>query len=247
MIIKERLKGFIAGIIIATLMFSLVFATPVEQTIKILYNNIKIYVDGKLVSPKDANGNPVEPMIYNGTTYLPVRAVGQAIGKEVNWDGKTNSVYIGKYEGAGKESLYLFDMDYFNYQSSSDIMTFSGKWDNLNDKDNVGNSYLKGTTFYFAWSSASQYYEYLVNQKYTNIKGTFVLHHDDRSSNRQGCLKIYGDEKLIYTSPYMSAGVQPINFDVDITGVIKLKVEVESSGSSAESSEFGLVDTVLYQ
>jgi len=67
--------------------------------IEALYSNINIYVDGVAVKPKDTIGNAVEPFIYNGTTYLPVRAVGSAFGKTVDWDGATQSVYVGKVPG----------------------------------------------------------------------------------------------------------------------------------------------------
>lgn len=246
MLIKERIKGFTAGIIIATLVFSAVFASSVEMYIKVAYNNIKIYVDGKLIHPMNEVGNPVEPMIYDGTTYLPVRAVGQAIGKEVNWDGWTDSVYIGKYDGARKESVKLQDMDYFNYQKSSESIYWDN-WNSLGDMDNTGNRYSQGHVFYFG-DNGSQYAEYLIKQKYKYIKGTFVLQHEYRTRNRQASLKIYGDEKLLYTSGLIYAGVEPIAFDVDITGVRKLKIEIESqNGSILENSEFGIVDTVLYQ
>jgi hypothetical protein len=60
------------------------------KTISATYNNIKLYVDGTLITPKDAAGNVVNPFIYNGTTYLPVRAVGSALGKTVGWDDAKN-------------------------------------------------------------------------------------------------------------------------------------------------------------
>jgi len=73
-----------------------VFAQSLSKTIDILYKDIKIYVDGNLIIPKDAAGRIVEPFIYEGTTYLPVRAISEALGKTVEWDGTTNSVYIGE-------------------------------------------------------------------------------------------------------------------------------------------------------
>jgi hypothetical protein len=60
------------------------------------FNNIKIYVDGQLIAPKDALGRPVEPFIVDGSTYLPVRAVAEALGKDVEWDGPNQSVYVGQ-------------------------------------------------------------------------------------------------------------------------------------------------------
>lgn len=95
---KDKLKGFISGVIVMALMFSMTatgFASVGSKTITAAYNNIKIYVNQSLVDLKDASGNTVEPFIYNGTTYLPLRAVADALGQEVTWDNATKSVYLG--------------------------------------------------------------------------------------------------------------------------------------------------------
>lgn len=94
----EKIKGLILGIIVTSLIFMTsisTYALVESKGITASYNNVKIYIDQKLITPKDVNGNLVEPFIYNGTTYIPVRAVGEAFGKSVSWDGSTNSVYIG--------------------------------------------------------------------------------------------------------------------------------------------------------
>lgn len=64
-----------------------------------VYTGANIYIDNVKLKPKDANGNSVEVFVYNGTTYLPVRAIGEALGKAVQWEGAVNSVYLGKHEG----------------------------------------------------------------------------------------------------------------------------------------------------
>ncbi len=46
----------------------------------------------------DANGTQVYPISYNGTTYLPVRAVADMFGIAVDWDAANNAVLLG--EGA---------------------------------------------------------------------------------------------------------------------------------------------------
>lgn len=58
--------------------------------------HIKIVVDGAVHELKDANGDKVDPVIINGTTYLPVRSIANALGKEVAWDEKTSTVTIGR-------------------------------------------------------------------------------------------------------------------------------------------------------
>jgi peptidoglycan/xylan/chitin deacetylase (PgdA/CDA1 family) len=78
-------------------MFSLIgtaLATSGNSTISVFYNNIKVTLDGKTIPLKDASGNIVEPFIYNGTTYLPIRAVGSALGLKVAWNADTNTATL---------------------------------------------------------------------------------------------------------------------------------------------------------
>lgn len=47
-----------------------------------------------MVDLKDANGMAVEPFAIDGTTYLPVRAVSDAVGLDVEWDQKNQQVKL---------------------------------------------------------------------------------------------------------------------------------------------------------
>ncbi|MEL4106624.1 stalk domain-containing protein [Oscillospiraceae bacterium WX1] len=99
---KPSIKGFIIGVISSITVFALVgtaLATSGTFNISVSYKNIKLFVDGVQYIPKDATGKIVEPFTYNGTTYLPARAVATALGKDVTWVGDTNTVYIGAVPG----------------------------------------------------------------------------------------------------------------------------------------------------
>ena len=65
-----------------------------ELTKTLHYRDIKIFVNQTMIEPKDANGKVVEPFIIEGTTYLPVRAISEAFGYQVDWNGETKSVLI---------------------------------------------------------------------------------------------------------------------------------------------------------
>ncbi len=58
-------------------------------------DQISIIINGKSFQAHDALGNEISPIIYNDRTYLPLRAIGEAFGKAVDWDGNTNTVFIG--------------------------------------------------------------------------------------------------------------------------------------------------------
>lgn len=92
---KQRIQGILIGLTIGVLLATgTVFAKSSEETLQVLYDNIKIMIDGRECIPKDANGNVVEAFISDGTTYLPVRAIAEALGKEVSWDEEKNTVRI---------------------------------------------------------------------------------------------------------------------------------------------------------
>jgi hypothetical protein len=44
-----------------------------------------------------------------------------------------------------------------------------------------------------------------------------------------GIVRIYGDGKEIYTSPSLKGGDVPLRVDVNLTGVLKLRIKFESN------------------
>lgn len=93
---KKRKMIVSLALALVLLSGSVLAASAVKtQMIEANYMGIKLVVDGLKVTPKDAAGHEIEPFISNGTTYLPVRAVAEALGQDVEWDGATKTVYIG--------------------------------------------------------------------------------------------------------------------------------------------------------
>lgn len=62
-----------------------------------------VVIDGKKQTFRDANGNVVEPILYNGTTYLPIRAIGEIMGKTVYWYQDEKKIEL--VEPSGEETL----------------------------------------------------------------------------------------------------------------------------------------------
>ena len=59
-----------------------------------LNKGVNVKLDGKSWQPKDSSGLVTYPITYNGTTYLPVKSIGDALGVKVSWDASSNSVLI---------------------------------------------------------------------------------------------------------------------------------------------------------
>lgn len=93
----KNLRSFLAGMITMLVVMALigtVFAANKRITKELVYKDIKVSLDGELLELKDASGDPVEPFMFDGTNYLPVRAVSEALGLEVSWDGETSTVIL---------------------------------------------------------------------------------------------------------------------------------------------------------
>ncbi|MFA5523752.1 MAG: stalk domain-containing protein [Tissierellales bacterium] len=84
---KKHFRGFIAGVIVTILLLnSTGFASNIKQKIDVMINSINIEVNGKKVE--------ADNILYNNTTYVPLRKVAEMLGKEVDWDGATNTAGI---------------------------------------------------------------------------------------------------------------------------------------------------------
>jgi hypothetical protein len=84
---KKEIKGFICGILITVIIMSTVtYAAGVQQKIDVMLNSVNLKVNGKIVN--------ADNILYKGTTYVPLRVIGEMLGKEVGWDQKSNTASI---------------------------------------------------------------------------------------------------------------------------------------------------------
>ncbi len=99
-------------ILIFAICIVLLFSVPAAaatatKTATLNYSDIKITFNGQSVTPKDANGNVVEPFIIDGTTYLPVRAVANALGLDVQWDSSAKTVILSSGSAEAMNAAFL--------------------------------------------------------------------------------------------------------------------------------------------
>ena len=90
-------KSFFAGMLTMLLIVCLAgtaVATTGKVTKELEYRNISVSLDGKRLDLRDAQGNAVEPFMFEGTNYLPVRALAESLGLKVAWDSSTNTVVL---------------------------------------------------------------------------------------------------------------------------------------------------------
>ncbi len=264
---KKRLQGLIAGVLIGTTLTSgMVFAKQISKTAELFYNNIKIYIDGGEVVPKDANGNIVEPFTMNGTTYLPVRAISNAFGKDVEWDGATQSVYIGKKDQT-KPDNYLDRIQYNDFVKANQFNALYRIDGSITDY--LNKTYTNGMLFFTSKpnSSLPRYIEddrdkaqvkitYPLDSLYKKMSGKVVLPKiidtiglDASEKYNEGDCEVnvlfYADDRLIKEIKAVTT-TMPFDFDLNISGVNSLTIKIKEC-SYARNTHIALTDLALYK
>lgn len=132
---KDKMKGLIIGLTIGT-MLSGTAAWAAGTQIEVAFRNLKYMFDGVEKAPSDGKS-----FVYEGTTYVPIRFVSEALGKPVEWDEANETIWIGNnpthiiatYQGGqvtkGQFDNYLaiqlfFNSTYAQYKGNSEFEQF---------------------------------------------------------------------------------------------------------------------------
>ncbi|QKS45052.1 NPCBM/NEW2 domain-containing protein [Paenibacillus cellulosilyticus] len=220
---SDKLKGLVTGLLIGTMITGGAAYAATSTKIEVVIDNLKYMVDGVQMKPTTGQG-----FIYQGTTYVPLRFAAEAVGKEVTWEGKSKTIWIGKKEGAFK---YLSSIDYARAEGVAvDGLRFD-KWKDGSSFIVAENKYVNGIGMYFPndfWNKAlSGTVDYNLNGKYSKFVGKIGVDDIYKNSTSVGVIKIFGDGELLYTSTDLIGGNLPIDLNVDITGVLKLRIQFE--------------------
>ncbi len=82
---KTKWVGLISGVLIVGIAVGAVGAGLISEIKAEVRRDFEILVDGEVKTFKNASGDRVYPILYEGTTYLPVRAIGELMDKKVYW------------------------------------------------------------------------------------------------------------------------------------------------------------------
>lgn len=95
------MKGkLILFLIIFCIMFNTVtMASGQVQTITVYFNSVNLNVNGEDVY--------TDNILYNGTTYIPLRKASEILGCKVGWNEKTNTATLTQYN-ENKTTAFVF-------------------------------------------------------------------------------------------------------------------------------------------
>lgn len=94
-------------------------ASALQEVKAFLNHEITFVLNGAKWQPTDANGKNVDPITYNGTTYVPLRAVSQALGTPVEYDGAKKQVVLGEKRDSVSFLSQTISLDKKSYYTAS--------------------------------------------------------------------------------------------------------------------------------
>lgn len=108
---QKTLVLILAVVMVVGLSSAALAASVTKKQLTAEYSGIQITLDGQKIEPKDANGATVEPFIVDGTTYLPVRALSNALGLDVDWDQATQTVKLSQKKITPEMAVTVYEDD----------------------------------------------------------------------------------------------------------------------------------------
>lgn len=215
----SQFHGFLLGMLTMALLVGLMapaVAASNQKNITVT-TGVPIYVDGVQMKPTDANGKPVETFLYNGTTYVPLRAVSQYLGKAVKWDGNTRRVYIGEIPD-GKQ--YLMDVcpsyqNHYFYKPSEGYVTMAGR--------KYSNSFWLGRD---SWNPSGGWALFNLDGAYNTL--SFDVGHIDGRGMADSELSIYLDGELAFNTK-LTGRMLVAHYDVPLRGALQMEIRTGNS------------------
>lgn len=106
-------------------------------------------------------------------------------------------------------------------------------------RDTLGNEYESGLEGYMDppdgqsyWSIGECSMTWDIGGKYDRLVATGIIPESDKGLNLGGVIRIYGDGALLYEKTDITTDLKPYPVEIDISGIIDLKIEIYGRSSS---------------
>ena len=111
---KRSVKILLVVAAIFVSSFGSAYAAANLEPINAFFNrSVKFVLYGDLWQPKDPSGKELSAIFYNGSNYLPVRALAEALKVPIDFDPDSQKIYIGGKPGE-KTPIFAMPMDIDN-------------------------------------------------------------------------------------------------------------------------------------
>ncbi|MGF7036082.1 hypothetical protein J2T17_007133 [Paenibacillus mucilaginosus] len=222
----KTIRDMAAGMVIGTLVFG--GAAYAADAIKLdAFYGVKLMQNGVDKTPAEN-----KPFIANGSTYVPLRAVGELLGVPVSWDGENSAVVIGeKVDGVliqAPTRISSVDDD-GNIRPASDSASIE-----TNAEAQINGKIYSTQGF----SLESDQYAFInatllgfdLNNQYKTL--SFSIGMDDSYAALR-TITITDQDGNVLKELVLGKGTLLEGIKVDVSGVTELKVNVDGNGSNS--------------
>lgn len=237
---KKQIRAFILGFLAcAMLSGGAAYAATGSTSIEVVFEKLHYMFDGVEKQPAGAQG-----FIYEGTTYVPLRFMSEQLGKEVQWDSGTKTIWIGQKPAApspAASGVYLSDMELTKTEEARIFLSVD-KWGTkpMNTTGHTsftinGVTYSKGLAMYHHDNAyppdkkTGGNVTIQLDQKYTKLTGIVGADHSTLKDTASGTVTVYGDDAVLQTYGGIKADQDGTPVELDVTGVKVLKINFNSN------------------
>lgn len=217
-------KSIFAAVLALALSLGLVVgATANDKKQIVAYEDytIAIKMDGEIAIPTDVNGNRVYPVTYNGTTYLPIRAVSKLVGLEVDWDQANQTVLLGK----PSDGVDLIDTYKYYYQSFSGSKQYQTADKQTTTISGINCSHWTEVRFGSWWNKGdTSHVSYNIEGKYKTLTFQYYAEKDTK-------LRVLGDNDYLLFEADVKGGQLAKTATVDLLATSQLTFLGEDTGN----------------
>ncbi|HLN64489.1 MAG TPA: copper amine oxidase N-terminal domain-containing protein [Symbiobacteriaceae bacterium] len=247
-------RGFLAGFLVASVMFGGVAMAQeiIQRDIHVSYLPLKFMFDGvEKAPPADQQG-----FTFNERTFVPLRFMSEALGKKVEWDQSTYTIYVGRRPGAlpniwktyKTEGDANVKLDYF----TGGALTVAGQ--EMPESllvTAIANAPAKTDDPAFMDRTTVVSTEIVLDGRYKTMSGTLFIpdsYYGHVGDRLVGQMTVLSDtNKILYKSSQMTQRFDPLPFSFSVENMQKVRVMIAVNhpyglpiGSGMVSSQFGL-------
>jgi len=244
------------------LLTTVAFTVDRYQEIGVFFGSVnKVFINGD-----DKTNEFKEPFVYNNTTYVSLRDVAEALGQEVHWDAKTESIYIGERPVTltidetdlltkniiATNSIFLYRMNnnaapYYNLDKDAGF-TYDPyyKMRIMTDPKGVASTeYQKGISIKLYDDYSAIFYS--LNGQYDVFKGLIGFDYPlNNGKYTDYHMNVIVDKKIIKTIKLSTENVYE-EFEVSVIGGNELKLEFVRPNNNDLEPFINIVNPVLEQ
>lgn len=184
-----------------------------------------------------------------GNLLIKASYLGAGLNMPVSWEKDTVWVGLQPVKGTDEVAQFLSDMDYLRFyipdgKQMSKLEMNKDKWSKESYFQIAGTQYQKGLGFNLSYSwgdSTPVSMDYNTAGNYKAFKAVIGVDDQFKNANSSYIVRIYGDNDKKFESKPFRGGDFAIPVEVDITGVIRLTVEVTRVSKENQNNDTKVV------